>query len=252
MPRLVWLLAFALAVGRADTPAPLENSGKPMRVPMVCPTDDFQALGLVCAEDEPCPLYVELNAVESTGAHLFIAGNIHTSTATLSSLLLGSSDGGKTWTEAHPRIRFSSLEQIQFLDFANGWISGALIQTLPRDPFFLVTTDGGKTWRERPLFEETHPGSIESFWFESNKSGTLLLTPDAGKYEMYETATGGESWVLKQVAAKPLTLPQAHAVAGGGWRLRPIAKSRSYDLEMKEGNAWQRVASFLVEIGTCK
>src|SRR5260370_14333011 len=232
MPRLAWLLAFALAVGRADTPATLENTGKPMRVPMVCPRDDFQALGLVCAKDEPCPLYVELNAVESTGADLLIAGNIQRSTATISPLLLGSSDGGKTWTEAHPRIRFSSLEQIQFLDFANGWISGALIQTLPRDPFFLVTTDGGKTWRERPLFEETHPGSIESFWFESNKSGTLLLTPDAGKYEMYETMTGGESWVLKQAATKPPTLPQAHARARGGWPARPIPKRLSHVLEM--------------------
>src|SRR5260370_25995185 len=132
MPRLAWLLAFALAVGRADTPATLENTGKPMRVPMVCPRDDFQALGLVCAEDEPCPLYVELNAVESTGAHLFIAGNIHTSTATLSSLLLGSSDGGKTWTEAHPRIRFASLEHIQFLDLANGCTSARRIHILPR------------------------------------------------------------------------------------------------------------------------
>jgi hypothetical protein len=252
MPRVVWLLAVALASGRAQTPTPLENNGKPMQIPMVCSTEDLQTLGLVCSEDDPCPVYVELNAVESVGTHLFIAGNIHTPTATLTSLLLSSSDGAKTWTEPHRRIRFSSLEQIQFIDFANGWISGALSQTLPRDPFFLVTTDGGKTWRERPLFEDTHPGSIESFWFESGKSGTLLLTPDGGKFEMYETMTGGENWTLKQVASKPLTLPQARAAAENGWRLRPNAKTHSYDVEMKEANGWQRISSFLVEIGTCK
>ena len=253
MPRLAWLLAVALALGHGQTPpAPLENTGKPMRVPAVCAADDLQTLGVICSQDDPCPLYVELNAVESVGARLFIAGNIHTPTATLSSLLLSSADSAKTWIEVHPRIHYSSLEQIQFIDFANGWISGALLQTLPRDPFFLVTTDGGKTWRERPLFEDTHPGSIETFWFESGKSGTVLLTPDAGKYEMYETMTGGESWAVKQIASKPLKLPQARAAAENGWRLRPNAKSHSYDVEMKEGNGWQRVASFLVEIGTCQ
>ena len=252
MPRVAWLLV-ALALGRAQTPpAALENKGKPMQVPVVCAAEDLQALGLVCSEDDPCPVYVELNAVESVGVQIFIAGNIHTRTATLSSLLLSSSDGSKTWSEPHRRIRYSSLEQIQFIDFANGWISGALSQTLPRDPFFLATTDGGKTWRERPLFEDTHPGSIESFWFESGKSGTLLLTPDAGKYEMYETMTGGESWGLKQVASKPLALPQARAAADNGWRLRANAKSRSYEVEMKDANGWQRIASFLVEIGTCR
>lgn len=253
MPRVVWLLVVALALGRAQTPpAPLENNGKPMLVSMVCSAEDLQTLGLVCSEDDPCPVYVELNAVESVGVHLFIAGNIHTRTATISSLLLGSADGARTWTEPYRRIRYSSLEQIQFIDFANGWISGALSQTLPRDPFFLVTTDGGKTWRERPVFDDTHPGSIESFWFESSKSGTLLLTPDGGKFETYETRTGGDSWALKQVASKPLTLPQARAAADNGWRLRANAKSRSYDVELKDANGWQRIASFLVEIGTCK
>lgn len=245
------LLIAAVALLHADT-AQLENSGKPMRVSVVCKEDDLQALGLSCSEDEPCPMYLELSAVEAVGARLFVAGNIHTSTATISSILLASGDNGKTWSEPYDRIRFSELEQIRFFDMEYGWISGAAIQTLPRDPFFLLTDDGGKTWRERPVFEETHGGSIERFSFDSRKSGTLLMTPIGGSYEMYETMTGGESWALKQVSSKPLQLPDARPPGGAGWRLRPDARSHSFNVEAKETNGWQRVASFLVETGVCK
>ena len=65
--------------------------------------------------------------------------------------------------EPHPRIRSSGLDQIQFVDFQNGWISGANLTGAPRDPFLLITTDGGKTWRERPIFEETRVAAIEGF-----------------------------------------------------------------------------------------
>src|SRR3989442_172579 len=160
MGRFAGLLLATLVLLRADTaPAPIENNGKPMRVPAICRQDDLQSLGLTCTEDEPCPLYLELSAVESAGGRLFLAGNIHTSTFTLSSILLGSADGGRTWTEPYDRVRFSALEQIEFIDMEYGWISGATLGALPRDPFFLLTSDGGKTWRLRPLFEETHGGS---------------------------------------------------------------------------------------------
>lgn len=253
MARFAGLLLSALALLRADTaPAQLENNGKPMRVPAVCRQDDLQSLGLTCTEDEPCPLYLELSAVESAGSRLFLAGNLHTPTVTLSSMLLASADGGKTWTEPYDRVRFAALEQIQFIDMEYGWIAGATMGALPRDPFFLLTSDGGKTWRLRPVFEETHGGSIDRFWFDSRKSGTVLLTPNGGNYEMYESMTGGESWNLKEVASKPLKLAQAKSAGNSGWRLRANAKSHSYDVEIKETAGWQRVASFLVEVGTCK
>jgi len=253
MARFACLLLAALALLGADTAPPqLDNNGKPMRVPATCKQEDLQSMGLTCTEEEPCPLYLELSAVESVGGRLFLAGNLHTPAVTLSSILLGSADGGRTWTEPYERVRFSALEQIQFFDMEYGWISGATLGALPRDPFFLVTSDGGKTWRMRPLFEETHGGSIERFWFDSRKSGTLLLTPNGGSYEMYESLTGGESWTLKQVGSKPLKLPEGRPAGNAGWRLRPDARNHSYDVEIKEANGWQRVASFLVQVGTCR
>ena len=199
MPRFACLLLASLAFARADTaPVQLDNNGKPMQVPAVCNQSDLQSLGLTCSESEPCPLYLELGAIEAVGGRLVLAGNIHTPTWTISSILLSSVDGGKTWTEPYDRVRFSALEQIQFIDMEYGWISGAAIGALPRDPFFLLTTDGGKTWHFRPLFEETHGGSIERFSFDSRKSGILLLTPNGGSYEMYQSMTGGESWSLRK------------------------------------------------------
>src|ERR1051326_4477923 len=235
MARFASIVLAALTLARADTaPSQIENNGKPMRVPVACKQEDVQSLGITCTEDEPCPLYLELSAVESVGGRLFLAGNIHTPALTLYSILLGSADGGRTWTEPYDRVRFSALEQIQFIDMEYGWISGATLGSLPRDPFFLLTSDGGKTWRLRPLFDETHGSSIERFWFDSRKSGALLLTPNGGSYEMYETMTGGESWTLKEVSSKPLKLPQGRPAGDAGWRLRPNARSHSYDVEIKE------------------
>src|SRR5271166_1646783 len=165
MVRLAGTFLAALTALCAQTPAQLENNGKPMHVALVCREDDLQSLGLNCSGDEPCPMYFELSAVEAAGGRIFLAGNIHTSSATVSSILMSSSDNGKTWTEPFDRIRFSTLEQIQFVDFEYGWISGAAIQTLARDPFFLATNDGGKTWKHVPIFDDTHGGSIERFWF---------------------------------------------------------------------------------------
>jgi len=53
------------------TPAPvvnpvIENSGKPMLVPFKCTDEDIHTAGLTCSEDDPCPVYLELSAVEAT------------------------------------------------------------------------------------------------------------------------------------------------------------------------------------------
>src|SRR5262245_37787792 len=119
-----------------STPPPppvLENAGKPMLVPFQCTNDDIRLAGLTCSEDDPCPVYLELSAAESTGIRLFAAGDIHTASATLFSILLGSDDNGHTWREAHERLRASSLDRIEFADPENGWVSGLSISPLPQD-----------------------------------------------------------------------------------------------------------------------
>src|SRR6266702_4851639 len=100
-----WLLALpvillaAWAQSAADKPAAdpslLENSGKTMAPKFQCTEEDIQSFGLGCTEEEPCPIYLELSAFEPVGNQLFVAGNIHSDSNTLYSVLLASSDGGK-------------------------------------------------------------------------------------------------------------------------------------------------------------
>ena len=106
-----------------------------------CPAEDIDSFGLSCSPEEPCAVFLELSAVESTGDKLFVAGNLHTERTTLYGVVLSSDDGGKTWTEPVMRLRAAALEQIQFVDATTGWISGQTIEPLPRDPFMLLTTD---------------------------------------------------------------------------------------------------------------
>ena len=113
---------------------PLQNTGKPMVVEFRCSEEDIQLAGLSCSPDDPCPLYLELSAVEAVGNRVFLAGNLHSSSTTLYSVLLASDDAGKTWREPYERIRAAGLDRIQFVDFESGWISGEVLSQRTRPP----------------------------------------------------------------------------------------------------------------------
>ena len=228
----------------------LEYSGKPLKVPFVCGEDDMQSFGMTCTTEEPCPVYLDLTAVEAVNTRLFVSGNLHTASATLFSLLFSSEDGGKTWAEAHERIRGAALEGIQFYDFASGWIAGVSVQSLPRDPFFLLTTDGGKTWRNRPIFGESRPGSIDSYYFDSKNHGSLIVNINKS-YELLETQTGGENWTMRQVSRSPLALKQTRR-PDADWRLRADSKTKAFRVEKKQGPQWADVAAFSLDAGECR
>jgi photosystem II stability/assembly factor-like uncharacterized protein len=231
------LFAFSYAVF-AQTPVAIDYA---------CPPDDINSFGLSCSAEEPCAIFLELSSVESAGERTFVAGNLHTNRTTLYSVLLSSEDSGKTWTEPLKRLRASALEQMQFLDLANGWISGQVIEPLPRDPFFLITSDGGKSWHQRAILDESQFGSIGQFWFDSKTTGRLSLD-HSGKHDVYETNTGGESWEMKESSSRPVTLKSRGDTAT--LRLRPDGKF--YHLERRGGAAWEPVASFVIHITDCK
>ena len=236
----------------------LENTGKPMVVPFVCTAEDIRSAGLSCTDEDPCPVYLELTAATSSGIRLFAVGNIHTSTATLYSIILGSDDNGHTWREVFERLRASGFDAIQFADADNGWASGLLVSPLPQDPFLLHTTDGGKSWRQAPIFNETRYGSILQFHFDDKSSGALILDhgPGSGsdRYERYETTDGGDTWIVKETNQKPLMLkrPPAAGAAPAEWRVRADGNSRSFQLEHRQEQRWSSVAGFAVNLGVCR
>lgn len=229
----------------------LENKGKPIQVQYQCSLDDMHSAGLDCTEEEPCPVYLELSAVESVGNRIFAAGNIHSSSNTLYSILLASDDAGKTWREPFERLRSAGFDHIQFVDFENGWVSGALWQPLGRDPFLLITADGGQTWRRRPLFEENRAGSILQFWFSSRNNGSLVLeNGESGRYELYESPNGGDTWMLRETNEKPIRLRRA---TGGNtdWRIRADSGTRAFMVERRQGERWVVLSAFLVALKPC-
>jgi hypothetical protein len=235
---------------------PLQNTGKPMIVDYRCSADDIRLSGLSCTNDDPCPIFLELASVEAVGNRIFAAGNIHTSSTTLYSVLLASGDAGKTWREPHERLRLAGLERIQFIDFENGWVAGEVQHPLPRDPFLLATSDGGKTWQAHAIFAEPQFGAILQFSFSSRSNGSLVIdrgrTGESGRYELYETPNAGDTWMLRQTNEQPIQIKRAALAADADWRLRADAASKSYRIERRVGGGWRAVAAFSVSIGGCK
>ena len=245
--RYLWIAIFAAGHGLSQTPPPIAFQ---------CTEDDMQSFGMSCGSEEPCPVYLELSGIESLGVKLFLSGNFHTDSTTLYSVLLVTEDAGKTWTEPHERIRAAALENIQFNDLEYGWVGGQSIQSIPRDPFFLLTSDGGKTWRVRPVFGETRVGAVEQFVFESRTQGHLLIDrtqrgDSGGRHELYESKTGGESWTLLQVSEKPIAFKRTRPV-NPDWRIQPDPKTQSLRVEKRLNDKWALVSSFPVKVGECK
>jgi hypothetical protein len=236
----------------------LENSGKPLLLPFPCAEEDLQQAGLACSEDEPCQIYLELAAVAGAGSRIVVAGNLHSARVTLSSTVIASEDGGRTWREPFERIRFAGLDRIQFLDAETGWVAGEHLSPLPQDPFFLLTSDGGKTFRLRPVFDESAEnklGTVQQFFFAGKDSGSLIIDrgpgADSDRYELYESPDGGESWSFRQSSTKPLSLRRLAGVSTD-WRLRVDGRTQAFHVEHRQGERWSDVAAFAVKLASCK
>lgn len=257
----LWLPLWSQDPPSTIPPAPIEppllrNTGKPIAVPFHCTDEDMHSAGLDCSEQDPCPVYLELAEVESTGIRLFATGNIHTSTATLYSILLGSDDNGVTWREAFERIRGAGLDHLQFAGADTGWSSGISLAPLPRDPFLLQTTDGGKSWRPHAIFNEPRFGAIQQFYFEDKKSGALIVDHGAGsegdRYELFESNDGGETWNIKETSVKPIRLKLPPGAPVSEWRVRADGPTKSFHLEHRQGQRWTSIAAFAVSLDACK
>lgn len=242
-----WIVILcAAALAAAQEPAGFEYT---------CSEDDIKDFGLTCSEQEPCQVFLEIAQAEASGATVALTGNLHTQTTTLWGLLLVSLDGGKSWTEPAKRVKSAALEHIQFTDPQHGWVSGVMLEPLPRNPFFLVTADGGKTWRRRDLFEDTHFGSIQQFWFDSERSGELILDQSQGasaSFERYTTMTGGDAWEPVEITRTQPRLARAPPRGDPSWRVRADSRSGSYRVERRAAPNWEMIAEFPIIAAECK
>jgi len=240
--------------GFGQEAAVLVNHGEPMRVAYTCPEEDLQWAGMACTDDDPCPIYLELSAVASAGPEILVAGNLHGTSATLNSILLQSGDAGATWKEAAARIRGSALDQVQLYDSQHRWAAGETQFPLPRDPFFLRTTDGGASWRHSTVGEDGSAGSIQGFRFDSARHGEVIIdagkASEGGRYLSFESETGGDSWTSRGTADRLPKLPLAPE--NPEWRIQPGKDGKSYRIEQQTGERGSPLASFLIEVATCR
>ncbi len=252
-PRL-FLVLLGTMVASAQEPSLLSNNGEPMRVAYGCADEDLQWAGMSCDQAEPCPVYLELSSIAANGRRILTAGNLHGRSATLASILLQSDDAGATWKEPAARVRGDAIEQLQILDAGHAWAAGETQYPLPRDPFFLLTADGGASWRDRPVGEEGNAGSIQRFSFDSAQHGELVI--DSGtasadqRYVSYETDSGGETWTTRGASDRLPVLKHA-PVEDSDWRIRPSKDGKSWQIEKRDGDAWSSIAQFLIEVARC-
>jgi hypothetical protein len=233
----------------------VENTGAPIRIKFECTQEDMEAAGLDCPPDQPCPVYLELNSVETAGAKMFIAGNLHTDTGTLYSILLESTDDAQSFAEPEGRMRSTTLDEVLFADLQNGWVSGWTVDPLPGDPFLFATHDGGKTWRKQFLFEEGKPGAIEQFYLDASGKGTVLVDVGAGlRYQLHDTMDGGSNWTMRRESAAPIPFPrQASREQDRAWRIRTDPKTQTFILEhQQQDEKWRPAARFSITVGECR
>jgi hypothetical protein len=232
-------------------------AAQPFKPVFACKEDDVQWAGMTCSEQEPCPIYLEISSVYPVGAKLFVSGNIHSAQSTLYSILLETSDEGATWREPVERVRGSELDAIQFVDSHTGWISGQRVYPIAGDPFFLVTTDGGGSWRKSDVLSEGADGFIQSFWFDSARTGTLTLdrggaSDEQMRYARYETMTGGTNWSVRETSDKPLAPGQKVSLAeASAWRVRGDSAQKTLVLEKKGDSGWKQAAVLSLELAQC-
>jgi hypothetical protein len=175
---------------------------------------------------------------------------------TLYSVLLASQDGGLSWTEPAKRVPRSGLDRVYFYNEQHGWAAGHVLEGEPKNPFFLVTTDGGQNWRQREVFRDGRTAEIQRFWFDSERSGGLMIDrlkqPENGsRYERYETMTGADSWMIREVSSQPIRQRRRRARPEVDWRVVPDQKTGAWQVQKRGDAGWISVAEFAVEPGVC-
>jgi hypothetical protein len=233
-----------------------QTSGNtPLKIPYTCSEKDLAAAGMTCSDDNPCPVFVELSSVSAIGKKLLVTGNLHGASATIGSVLLVSDDDGATWKEPSPRIAGSALEQSQWLDAQHGWAAGEVQVPLSRDPFLLITSDGGATWHQKEIAEDGIPGEIMRFWFDTPEHGELIVdggrSAEGGRYQMYESRTGGDTW---SVVSKTSDVPKLRRTPGlidPDYRITADSRTRTYMVEKRNGGDWSAVTSFEIQVASC-
>ena len=238
-------------------PVKLVYAGKPVVVPLDCAYAYFEQAGIVCSNNTPCELFLELAAVEAAGEHIFVVGNVHTVSATIASIMLLSEDAGKTWYEPVNRHAGGVLEHIQFMDKNHGWAVGqqrALNSSFK--PLLLSTYNAGKRWQHYPVSRnDDHTGTILDLYFDTEEHGLMIVNRGISAtdpFELYESMNGGRSWLIRQITNyKPRLRNRPAGLPDSNWRILADLDTTNYRIEQHRENGWSTRSRFATNLGAC-
>lgn len=118
----------------------------------------------------------------------------------------------------------------------------------------MITSDGGKTWRRKPVFGEARFASVVQFWFTSKNDGAIVVdrgqSSDTSRYEKYESPNGGDTWMIRETNDQPIRLRRAPP--NPDWRIRADGPTQSFRIERRQANKWAAISAFAIRAGQCK
>ncbi len=200
--------------------------------------------GHVLQSTDPCPVYLELSAVAANGPKDPCGGESaqHFRDAQLPSCCRATipERHGKNRPPGSGETRSSSCSSD---DSEHAWAAGETQYPLPRDPFVLLTTDGGASWRgashrrrRQRRFRTAFVVRFGGAWRIDRRCGQDV---NERPVSFFESETGGDSWALRSTADRAPALRRAPATAEDpNWRIRTAKDGNAYQIENRAGDSW--------------
>jgi photosystem II stability/assembly factor-like uncharacterized protein len=169
-----------------------------------------------------------------------------TNMADVRGLVLGTRDGGGTWTELSDPAKNplpTALNDVWFLNADEGWAAGGFIENADEIDSLFRTSDGGRTWtrvrtgtgqfHRTVQFVTPHSGFVVGITFDLD-SGTY------GPSKLLATSDGGATWSPKLVVDKSL-FDVTFVDAKTGWA---VGDYSAIFATTDGGETWSQQATF--------
>ncbi len=120
-------------------------------------------------------------------------------------------DGGSTWTWTQPK----GYEKLDFRDIEAFDDQNAIIVNAGSPAYILITTDGGKSWKE--TYKNTDSLIfLDGMGFWNRKEGIIFGDPINNKMQLLKTTDGGQTWKnISDQLKKEMAVGEAGFAASG-------------------------------------